>query len=104
MKEQLLLITFGWFLGVVSDPVIKYVQKITNQSAIKKTVFSELKNLIVRLAATQYIIQKHLGKLTKDDIKWIQAMNRKYHIDYKNTALEGMSKVLELAEDQFEHS
>lgn len=60
MKE-VIYITFGWLLGLLGQPIVSRIEKYYKRKDFKIAIFSELKNLSIRLATSCYKIQTHLG-------------------------------------------
>ena len=98
MKE-ILYIIFGWLLGLLGQPVILRIERHFKRKDVKIAIFSELKNLAVRLAATCYKIQSNLGITDRTKLTWVKNVHEKYRIDGKDM-VESLDKVLEMTDEQ----
>ena len=52
MREALFII-LGWLLGLLGAPILLRIEKYYKRKDLKIAIFSELKNLEIRLAATK---------------------------------------------------
>ena len=99
--EKIIYITFGWLLGLLGPIIVSLIQKYYRSKDIKNAIFSELKNLVVRLAASCNIAQSHLGIQDKDTFKWLKDIYEKYRSDCPQDILESMNKMLQTPSELF---
>ena len=99
--QEFLYITFGWLLGLLGNPVITKIENHYKRKNIKVGIFSELEILCVRLAASCYRIQMHLGTRNKESIIWIKTIYRKYRTGCPEDVIEALDKMLKVPDEQF---
>ena len=74
---QTLYIILGWLLGLLGNPIVSRIEKRYKRNDLKKVIFSELKNLKLRLVANFWKIQMHLGEFDKLTLQWINNVYEK---------------------------
>lgn len=98
---EILYTFFGWLLGLLSQPIVSRIERHYKCKDIKIAIFSELKNLLVRLAATYSKIQTHLGVQDKESLRWLKTIYLKYRVECPQNVLEAMDKVLQASDENF---
>lgn len=98
---DILYIIFGWLLGLLSQPIASRIEKYYRRNDVKTAIFSELKNLLVRLAATCMKIETHLGTKDKESLRWLKAIYEEYRIECPKKILDAMEKILQAPDEQF---
>jgi len=104
MKEALYVILgciLGWLLGLLSQPIVSRIEKYYKRNDLKTAIFSELKNLKIRLAAGCYEIQSHLGFSDKETLKWVKSVYEEHRTDCPQGVLQSINKMLQVPEKQF---
>ncbi len=94
MKEAL-FIFFGWFLGLISHPIVSRIEKYNKRKDLKAAILLELKSLIVKLAAMYFKIQMHFGHTDQSSLIWVNTIFEKYTEDgsqYRQEIKEELSK------------
>ncbi len=99
--EQIYFILFGWLLGLLSPPIASIIEKNYKRDALKKAIFSELENVVVRLAATCQLIQTHRGTRDKESLTWIKNIYEKYRLNTPQTTLDNINKLLTVSNEEF---
>ena len=101
MKE-ILYIFLGWFLGLFTKTIATRIESHYKRNSYKIAIFSELKNLSVRLCTTYYHIQQHLGKLDKSSLRWVKTMLEKYGGNevYLKNIVDGINRLLQYPDNQ----
>ena len=72
MIDNLIIIVFGWFLGLLAPAIvdkIKNSREVTNTYA---TIKSELNEVAYRMVLASYYAAKHLGKADHEFLKWVK--------------------------------
>lgn len=92
MKE-LLYITFGWFLGLLSHTVVMHIQRKYKKSDLKNAILSDLKNLAVRLVAVYGLIDIHRGTKSKTSLEYSKTIYTKYRVNCPQNILDGLEKL-----------
>jgi len=92
---------FGWLLGLLSQPIVSRIEKYYKRGDVKTAIFSELKNLLVRLAGTCMKIEAHLGTKDKESLRWLKAIYEEYRVECPQNILDAMDKLLQVPDDQF---
>lgn len=98
---ELPYIIFGWLLGLLSQPIISRIEKYYRRKDLKIAISSELKNIGVRLAATCYKIEMHLGIRDKSTLRWVKSVYERYRVDYSKGLSEAIEKLLQTPDAQF---
>ena len=99
MKE-ISYIILGWLLGLLSPPIVSRIERYFKRKGLKVAIFSDLKNLIVRLSITCYGIQMHLGCEDKSTLQWLKTIYEKY-CPTRARALEAINELLNVPPEQF---
>lgn len=92
---------FGWLLGLLSQPIASRIEKYYKRGDVKTAIFSELKNLLVRLASTCMKIEAHLGTKDKESLRWLKAIYEEYRIECHQEILDAMEKIIQAPDEQF---
>ena len=100
MREALFII-LGWLLGLLGAPILLRIEKYYKRKDLKIAIFSELKNLEIRLAATCYKIQMHLGIRDKSTLRWVKNIYEKHREVCPKNILEARDKLLQVSDEQF---
>lgn len=100
MKEAL-YITLGWLFGLLSPRIAIGIEKYYKRNDLKKAIFSDLKNLAVRLTATHSTIQMHLGIRNKESLKWEKNIYEKYRDKCLEGVLEAIEKTIQAPDELF---
>ncbi|MFZ2448070.1 MAG: hypothetical protein WAW37_17065 [Syntrophobacteraceae bacterium] len=100
--EKLLLIAFGWFLGLFSPTIVDLIQRKQERKEIKTTLTSELQNLQFRLVGIVYLIAQETRTSIYDRqlLKWIQSTMATYTGINYDPALRDVVEALLKLNDQ----
>lgn len=101
MKEAL-YITLGWLFGLLSPRIAIGIERYYKRNDLKKAIFSDLKNLAVRLTAVYSKIQMHLGIRDKESLKWEKYIYEKYRDNCPKSVLEAIEKMIQAPDEHFE--
>lgn len=69
---DLFLIIIGWLLGIFSAIVVEQIRRYISKRDIKKGIFSELREIQLRLAALCFTTVINYEDITEDWAKWIR--------------------------------
>ena len=94
-------VILGWLLGLLSQPIVSRIERHYKREDFRKAIFSELKTLGTRLAATCYQIQSHLGMRDKEALRWVKSVYEKHKTDCPKGVIEAIDKVLQASNEQF---
>lgn len=103
MKEALYII-LGWLFGLLSPRIIQLIETPYKRKNFKKAIFSDLKNLAVRLTALCSRIEMHFGTRTKDSLKWQKDIYGRYKKDCSSDVLDVIEKLLISDDIQFQRA
>lgn len=101
--ENILYIVFGWLLGLLSPPIASIIEKHYRKNELRKALYSDLKNLIVRLASSCQAIEVHRGTRNKESLVWILSIYEKYRADTPQTIITNINKLLQATDEDFEN-
>lgn len=99
MKE-ISYIILGWLLGLLGHPIVSRIERYFKRKDLKVAIFSDLENLIVKLAAMYYSIQSILGCTDKATLKWIKSIYEKHRVDCPKSVLEAINRLLLCVPDE----
>lgn len=99
---EVLYITLGWLFGLLSPAIALRIERGYKRKSLKIVIKNELSNLSFRLAGSYYLIQTHLGNKDKSSVAWVKSIYEKHKEDCPRRILEGIDKLLETSEVQFE--
>jgi hypothetical protein len=69
---EIILILFGWILGIISSLIIEKYKNYASRKEIMKGIKSELNELKLRLAATNLELTFRIGDISLEYAKWIK--------------------------------
>lgn len=95
-------IILGWLLGLLTQPIVTQIERVYKRKDFRFAIVSELKNLVVRLAANFYKIGVHLGTLDKQSVRWVMEMYQKYSVDHKQQMFLAAKQLLEMDDQEFQ--
>jgi hypothetical protein len=95
---EFLYVILGWLLGLLTAPISFRIDRGYKQRDHQFAIYSELKNLEVRLASLSFQINTHLGTLDKSSLLWIRDIYKKYGY---NSVTPEMEKVFNLSDEEF---
>ncbi|MBL7130425.1 MAG: hypothetical protein ISS45_03330 [Candidatus Omnitrophica bacterium] len=98
---EIVYIFCGWILGLLGQPIVSKIEKYYRRNDLKIAIYSELKNLGVRLAAVCYKIEMHLGIRDKSTLRWVKSIYERYRVDYPKGLSEAIEKLLQSPDEQF---
>jgi hypothetical protein len=101
MEQEIYYILFGWLLGLLSAPIASILEKYYKRNDLKRAIFSDLKNIAVRLAATCQSIQAHRGTRNKESLAWIKGVYEKYRLDTPQTSIDNINRLLSASDEDF---
>lgn len=90
-------IILGWFLGVVSGPVLKWISSYRERKQFIKGLRIELTEVRFRLASSLYGIARDIGKFDRDFLIWMKAEVQTYSGVYPTVKVAaGFDSLLQL--------
>ena len=99
----ILSVILGWLFGLLTQPFSSRIERKYRQKDSKYAIFSELKNLAIRLTFTFFKIQKHLGTIDKQSLQWALKMCQKYDGNNNQTLISSMQEILKKPEKEFQY-
>jgi len=76
--EKVLLISFGWLLGLLSPAIVDTIRKRREAKEVKVALWTELHELQYRLAQTVYLVEMRYGQPNRELVKWVQSIMKEY--------------------------
>jgi len=76
--EKLLLLTFGWLLGILGPVVTEAIKKQRESGLVKLALAAELREVSYKLALSSYLINLHFGTVDRAYIQWLQGVTKNY--------------------------
>jgi hypothetical protein len=100
---DLVLVGFGWLLGLLSPRLIDAIAKRYRRDEIKRGLREELIELRVRLAMLAARVAMRNGTITRDLVKWQLPIIRDYKGFYSDPkALEMLTKAADMTDAQLQ--
>ena len=90
MWKEVLLIIFGWLLGLLASVIATYVNDKNKSKTIKAGIRNELKELQYRLVLAAYILNLDYGKFDYEFLHWMRKCCSSYKGINKNEHIEEM--------------
>lgn len=87
--QQVILIFFGWVLGVFSSIILENKKRKEDQKDYKESLFTEIDIVYPRIVGTYYNIINELGELNRENLEWMHKMILK-----KNSKLDDTKDVI----------
>lgn len=97
---EILYVFLGWLLGLLAQPISSWIERWYKRKDFRLAIFSELKNLAVRLNMIFFKIQKHLGTLSKESLQLILDTYKTYDADSNQTTLFSSAEEMLKTPDQ----
>jgi len=69
--QQVILIFFGWVLGVFSSIILENQKRKQAKEDYKESLFTELDLVYPRILSTYYAIIDEMGQLNKENLEWM---------------------------------
>jgi hypothetical protein len=76
--EKLLLLAFGWLLGILSPSVVEAIKRRKENSLVKVALAAELREVSYKLALANYSINAHFGALDRPFLHWFREVTSNY--------------------------
>ncbi len=76
--EKLLLIMFGWLLGMLGSLITEAIKKRIENRKVKVALAAELKEVSYQLATQSFLLRIELGALDRPYLQWFKGVISKY--------------------------
>jgi hypothetical protein len=99
--ERLLLIVFGWLLGLLGPGIAKAIQQRRENALGRRAIRTELRDLAHKLVYSYFEIKLHQGRTTRNDLEWIkQHLESHSSFEDSSSVLKHVNARLRLKDDQ----
>lgn len=99
--KDLLLIVFGWLLGLLAPAFTATILERRETKILKAALFTELRELQCRLAMLIYRVESSYGRLDKKFLSWVRSILTGYDGIYSDKSLlEAMDSILNLDDEK----
>ena len=78
----MIYLLLGWLLGLLSPQIAERIKRYYQKQDLKCGIFSELKEVKVRLVSTVYLLTKKVGTYDKELIEWVKKNLEGYEGSY----------------------
>lgn len=99
MWVTILLVIFGWLLGLLTQPIVERIRTYYKKKEVMRGIFTELKEYKYRMALSAWGIERDFGTYDKEFLEWTRDNIKEYESTFtykKNTIIEGIEKLLKL--------
>ena len=76
--EKLLLLAFGWLLGMLGPAVTEAIKRRRENSQVRVALVAELREVSYRLALANYLINIHFGTVDRAYLQWFESVTSGY--------------------------
>jgi len=95
------ILLLGWLLALLSPTVVNAITKRYSRKEVKKALLTELSGVSGLLVALVYQIEKNLGRLNRETLKWTLERFKKYQdLSTQSELLNPLEKLLNLPDEQ----
>ena len=70
--QQVILIFFGWVLGVFSSIILENKKRKQAKEDYRESLFTEIDLVYPRIVCTYYSVINEMGELNKENLEWIR--------------------------------
>ena len=88
--EQILLILFGWLLGLLSPLIVNKINSEYDKKKFYKALCAELYDLQYRVAVVSFLLGQRFGELNMTNLKEIQPIIKNYNGSEKNENISNL--------------
>jgi len=74
--KPLIYTAFGWVLGLLSTFFLQWFNEWRYIKVFKKSLSTQLKEAILRLSGTSYIMVRNIGRVDREILQWTYSMRR----------------------------
>jgi hypothetical protein len=92
--QQVILILFGWVIGVFSSIILENQKRKQAKEDYKESLFTELDLVYPRIVSTYYAIIKEMGQLNKENLEWMHNIISKKNSKSLDTIDDTIIKIL----------
>lgn len=101
MLNNVLLIIFGWFLGLFSPLIVDWLRKWRENRTLKSALFTELREARCRLLLLVYRVESSYGELNHEFFEWAQSILTEYEgIHNIKSLLDTIGPLLKLSPEE----
>ena len=100
--EKVLLISFGWLLGLLSPAIVDTIRKRREAKEVKIAVWTELHELQYHLTNAVFLIENRYGQINRELIEWVQSIMKEYRGETPDNILQALERTSVITEEQFE--
>jgi len=76
---EILLVTFGWFLGIGGSLILGRMGRRRQIADVKCGLSAEFRDICTRLSVAVYMLEEKYGCFNKSTVVWVAEHVRKYH-------------------------
>src|ERR1035437_5389346 len=76
--QSLLLILFGWLLGLLAPAIQNRIRRKYRADELRNAIMVELNELKITMAMFAFLMWDHLAPLTDDQLSWLELAFRNY--------------------------
>lgn len=99
--ETIVLLIFGWLLGLLTPPIAEAIRRRKDLSEIKRALLIELQELQFRLMATVYLIAKKMGQYDRTLLMWMKPILERYEgANRADRILQSITQGIALTDEQ----
>jgi len=100
--EKLLLLAFGWLLGMLSPAVTESIKRRRENQQVKVALAAELREVSYKLALANYLVNIHFGNIDKTYLQWLHCAIASYSgPSLVKSTLPSIEMQLSLPDEQF---
>lgn len=101
MKEALYII-LGSLISILSPGIVARIEKHYKKDVLKKAIFSDLKNLAVRIVTVYHKLHVHFGTRNKEALEYVKSIYEKYRVDCPRDILDYIKKQIGTKDEDLE--
>ena len=94
-------VILGWLLGLLTLSISSRIERKYIKKDSEFAIFSELRNLAVRLTFSYFKIKSHLGILDKPSLEWMLEMYQKHGADNNQKLISSTQEILKKSDEEF---
>jgi hypothetical protein len=101
MINNVLLIVFGWLLGLFAPLIVNYVQDKRKAKIVENALFTELCELQYRLVLAVYQVEGKYDQLNHEFFEWVQSILSEYNgVNSVDSLLKTIGLMLKLTDNE----